>query len=97
MSIFLQILLAVSAVIVVAEGLNKLDRVDPRAKEQSTRERVCTWLKAVAWFFLVLGAGIYLIALAFGDDARGELARLAAPLVLIGFATLIVRTRVKEG
>jgi len=97
MSIFLQILLALSAVIVVAEGLNKLDRVDPKTRDLSPRERICTWLKALAWFFLCLGAGIYLIALVFGDDASGELARLASPLVLIGFATLIVRTRVKEG
>lgn len=98
MSTVLQILLAISAVIVVAEGMNKLDRVDPLQKDGLTsRERICAWLKGLAWFLLSLGAGIYLFALVFAADPTGDLARLAAPLVLIGFAVLIVRTRVKEG
>lgn len=97
MSTFLQLLLALAAVIVVAEGLNKAERATPLERGLSTRERVSALLKGLAWFLLSLGAGVYLFALVFSPDPTGDLARLAAPLVLIGFATLIVRTRVKEG
>lgn len=98
MNTVLQIMLACAAVVVVAEGLNKLDRIDPLQKAGLTpRERISAWLKGLAWFLLSLGAGIYLFALVFAADPTGDLARLAAPLVLIGFAVLIVRTRVKEG
>ncbi len=43
-----------------------------------------------------------LLAMGVSADAAGELARLERPtlaetLVLLGFAVLIVRTRVKEG
>jgi hypothetical protein len=97
MNTFLQILLAAAAVVVVAEGLNKLDRVDPLEKGLSQSDRISAWLKGLAWFLLSLGAGVYLFALVFSADPTGDLARMAAPLVLIGFAVLIVRTRVKEG
>lgn len=97
MNTFLQILLAAAAVVVVAEGLNKLDRADPLEPGLSQRDRASAWLKGLAWFLLSLGAGVYLFALVFSADPTGDLARLAAPLVLIGFAVLIVRTRVKEG
>lgn len=97
MNTFLQILLSVAAVIVVAEGLNKAERVNLLERNVAPRERICAWLKGLAWFLLSLGAGVYLFAVVFSQDPTGDLARLAAPLVLIGFAVLIVRTRVKEG
>ena len=97
MSTVLHILLVLAAVIVVAEGLNKLDRTNPLEKGLCTRARACVWLKGLAWLLLTLGAGVYLFELVIGTDPEGVLARQAGPLVLLGFAVLVVRTRVKEG
>lgn len=96
MSLALQILLSLAAVITVSEGANKLERLNPLEKGQTTKGKIANWLKATAWFFISLGAGIYLLAVPFGN-ASEALTHLAAPLVLIGFAVLILKTRVKEG
>ena len=97
MNTALHILLALAAVIVVAEGLNKLDRTNPLEEGLCTRARACAWLKGLAWLLLTLGAGIYLFEIAFGASLDSVLARQAGPLVLLGFAVLVIRTRVKEG
>lgn len=97
MSTVLNLLLIVSAVIVVAEGLNKLDRADPLEEGLSPRDRASAWLKGLAWLLLTLGAGIYIFEAVIGAHPEAVLARQAGPLVLAGFAVLIVRTRVKEG
>ncbi|MCB4365396.1 hypothetical protein KIH07_16760 [Hydrogenophaga taeniospiralis] len=108
MSTTLQIVHALSTLVVLAEALNKLERAQPLACGLSPRERLVDALKAAAWLLLALGAAGSLAApvlLALGlpaGDAVGMLARLERPtlaevLVLSGFATLIVRTRVKEG
>lgn len=98
MNTFLQIVLALCAMVVVAEGLNKLERAMPRAPDLSLRMRVSEWLKGAAWCLLTMGAGIYLAAVLLQAAGLYELlARWAGPLVLVGFAVLIVRTRVKEG
>jgi hypothetical protein len=64
-------------------------------------------LKALAWTLLAVGAGgavatPMLIALGLPQDYSEILMHLEAPtlaetMVLAGFATLIIRTRVKEG
>jgi hypothetical protein len=98
MNLLLQILLALCALVVVAEGLNKLERAAPREPGLTTRQRVSEWLKGLAWCLLTLGAGIYLAAVLLQAVGLFELlASKAGPLVLAGFAVLIVRTRVKEG
>lgn len=107
MSGLLQVLHIVSGLIVLAEALNKLERCHPLTSGLSVRERWVDGLKAAAWFLLALGAGGAVAApmlLAGGVQAQqaAELLRLERPtlaevLVLAGFATLIVRTRVKEG
>jgi hypothetical protein len=97
MSAVLDALVVIAAVIVVAEGLNKLDRADPLEGGLCTRDRASAWLKGLAWLLLTLGAGIYLFEIVIGTNPAGVLAQQAGPLVLIGFAVLIVRTRVKEG
>lgn len=98
MNLLLQILLALCALVVVAEGLNKLERAAPRAPGLTPRQRISEWLKGAAWCLLTLGGGIYLAAVLLQAAGLFDLlARWAGPLVLAGFAVLIVRTRVKEG
>lgn len=107
MSTLLQALHVLAGLIVLAEALNKLERCAPFAPDLSARQRVVDSLKAAAWFLLALGAGGAVagpLLLAGGVQAQqaAELLRLERPtlaevLVLAGFATLIVRTRVKEG
>lgn len=83
----------VAGVVVLAEALNKLYRTAPNAPGLTPRERLVEALKALAWMLLAGGAG--------GAFAR-PLINLPLPgldhvCVLVGFAVLIVRTRVKEG
>lgn len=107
MSTLLQLVHAVAGVVVLAEALNKLERVQPLAPGLTRRARMADALKALAWFLLAMGAGgavasPILIAMGLPADMGAWLSRLDEPtlaetLVLVGFATLIVRTRVKEG
>jgi len=85
---------AVCGLIVVAEGLNKLERCRGwRQWPRDTRARAVEVLKMLAWGLLTIGGA-------------GAVATLLLPLrapdlqdvcVIGGFAVLIVRTRVKEG
>lgn len=103
----LQILHWLASLIVLAEALNKLERTAPCAPGLTRHERLVDGLKAIAWCLLALGAGGGLIApallhLGVQPDAYRELMRLERPTlaetaVMLGFAVLIVRTRVKEG
>lgn len=107
MSTVLQIVHAIAGLIVVAEALNKLERTNLISRGISNRQRAAEALKALAWILLALGAAgslaaPVLLAIGVPADAGGVLSRLERPtlaevLVLAGFATLIVRTRVKEG
>lgn len=83
----------VSGVIVLAEALNKLERTAPCRRGLNPRERATEWLKAIAWVLLALGGGgAFLTPL-----IPLEHPTLQDACVLLGFAVLIVRTRVKEG
>lgn len=82
-----------AGLVVLAEALNKLERVDPLAAGLTPRTRLVDSLKAVAWLLLALGAGGALITPLLGLAP----ATLQDVAVLAGFAVLIVRTRVKEG
>lgn len=103
----LQVLHWLAGFVVLAEALNKVERTHPCASSLSLRERVSEILKALAWLLLALGAGGALIgpallALGWRPDHYAALLRLERPTlaetcVLLGFAVLIVRTRVKEG
>lgn len=82
-----------AGIIVLAEALNKLERTAPCAPGLPTRERATEWLKALAWALLAIGGAGAVIT---------PLMPLQAPslqdvCILLGFAVLIVRTRVKEG
>ena len=99
----------IAGLVVLAEALNKLERTAPCRAGLSPRDRLTEWLKALAWLLLALGgAGAFLSPLmpALPMQAIGSLWPLLMPTqsptlqdtcIVLGFAVLIVRTRVKEG
>lgn len=93
----MQILIIVAALVVLAEALNKVERTNPRCRGLSPRMRLAEWLKAIAWGLLATGAALYLGGAMLGGAVWVGLREWAGPLVLMGFAILVVRTRVKEG
>jgi hypothetical protein len=107
MNTTLQILHWMAGLVVLAEALNKLERTCPAAPGLTARQRLVDGLKAIAWALLALGAGgavatPLLLAMGLEHGQTGLLLRLERPTmaetaVLLGFAVLIVRTRVKEG
>lgn len=107
MNTVMLVLHVVAGFVVLAEALNKLERCDPLAKGMTPHQRAVDGLKALAWLLLGLGAGgalaaPALLALGVAEDAGGHVFRIEGPtldqtMVLVGFAVLIVRTRVKEG
>lgn len=103
----LQIVHWLAALIVLAEALNKLERTAPCAAGLTPHQRLVDGLKALAWGLLALGAGGGVIAPAllqlgakpedYSELIRLERPTLAETVVMLGFAALIIRTRVKEG
>ena len=105
----LQILHFAAGVIVLAEALNKLERTAPCRPGLTPRERATEWLKALAWSLLALGGAGAVIApalpfLSVQEPSAWQPYLLPAQTptlpdvcVIVGFAVLIVRTRVKEG
>lgn len=82
-----------AGLVTLAEALNKLERTDPCRRGRTPREAATEWLKAFAWCLLALGgAGAVVTPL-----LPLERPTLQDACVLLGFATLVVRTRVKEG
>jgi hypothetical protein len=83
-----------AGLVVLAEALNKLERTSPCRRGLCARQRVTEWLKALAWSLLAAGGAGALVTpvLPFIDKPTARDA-----CVLLGFAVLIVRTRVKEG
>ena len=93
----------------LAEALNKLERTAPLRPGLKPRERATEWLKAVAWSLLALGGAGAVIAPALPflpvQEPNAWLPYLLPAqtptlpdvCVIVGFAVLIVRTRVKEG
>lgn len=95
-----------AAFIVMAEALNKLERTAPFAPGLCPRTRLVDGLKALAWLLMALGAGGALIGplmqpMGLQVQHTQMLAHVNPSLsevcVMVGFAVLIVRTRVKEG
>ncbi len=89
----LQILHVLAGLIVLAEALNKLERTNPIAPGLPTRARVTAWLKAIAWALLALGGGGAVAT----PILHLEPPTLQDVCIVLGFAVLVVRTRVKEG
>lgn len=82
-----------AGLIVLAEALNKLERTAPCRRGLGWRVRTTEWLKALAWALLAIGgAGAAITPL-----MPLERPTLQDVCVVVGFAVLIVRTRIKEG
>lgn len=101
----LPVLHFLAGLIVLAEGLNKLERTAPLQRGLTRRRRVIALLKVFAWIALCLGAAGAMVRpfvfVSLGDLHVGRLfitdrASLSDVLVLGGFALLIVRSRLKE-
>lgn len=109
MSAALQFAHWLAALVVLAEALNKLERTAPCRPGLTPRERATEWLKALAWLLLAFGgAGALLTPFmpVLPLQRIGALWPLLMPThaptlqdtcIVLGFAVLIVRTRVKEG
>jgi hypothetical protein len=106
MNTTLQILYWVAGWIVLAEALNKLERTAPCAPRLSRHDRLVAALKAVAWALLAAGAGVavflpilYRLGVPMNSlrEVTNPTPSLVETAVLVGFAILIIRTRVKEG
>lgn len=93
MTELLQLVHWVSGVVVLAEALNKLERTQPLRRGLCRRERATEWLKAIAWALLALGGARAFIT----PFLPLEKPTLQDMCVVLGFAVLIVRTRIKEG
>lgn len=102
----MQILHLVAALVVLAEALNKLERATPFAAGMTPHARLVHALKALAWGLLALGAGCTLAApllagTGFGSDYlplfHNHTPSIDQTAVMVGFAVLIIRTRIKEG
>ncbi len=88
--------------IVLAEALNKLERVRP-SLSLSLRPRylLLTWLKAAAWFFVAIGAMAAFITPVALALAPAVAYYVPAPSIgdtamVFGTAIHVIRTRVKE-
>ena len=82
-----------SGLIVLAEALNKLERTAPCAPDLAPRLRATEWLKACAWALLAIGgAGAAITPLLCLEPPT-----LQDVCIVLGFAVLIIRTRIKEG
>lgn len=106
-TVAMHLVLILSALVVMAEALNKLERCAPHLRGLTARQRVIDGLKALAWALLALSAGGALVGpvlpyLSGVPSWMSYVVRIENPtldhvLVMLGFAVLIVRTRVKEG
>lgn len=94
---WLQLIHFTAGLLVLAEALNKLERTAPLRPGLKPRERATEWLKAVAWSLLALGGAGAVIAPALPFLLPAQTPTLPDVCVIVGFAVLIVRTRVKEG
>ena len=106
---WLQLIHFTAGLLVLAEALNKLERTAPLRPGLKPRERATEWLKAVAWSLLALGGAGADIApalpfLSVQEPSAwlpyllpAQTPTLPDVCVIVGFAVLIVRTRVKEG
>ncbi len=87
----------VAAIIVLAEALNKLERSCPLRHGLALKMRLVECLKTSGWFALAVGSGAAVFAPLLVPGSYLELLRpLTDTAVVIGFALLIIRTRVRE-
>lgn len=82
----------VSGLLVLAEALNKLERTDPLEPSLHLVDRAVVCLKVLGWCMLALGACGIMVSPLLGhpDPTVKEL------LLLVGFALLVLRSRLRE-
>lgn len=83
----------IAGVVILAEALNKLERCNPMAPGLTCNARVVDALKALAWALLALAGGGAIVTPLLPLEAP----TLQDTALAAGFATLIIRTRLKEG
>lgn len=79
----------IAAAIIILEALNKLERTCPLRRGLITRQRIAEVLKMAAWGVLAAGG--------FSAFWQAKPPTLPETCLALGFAILIIRTRVKEG
>jgi len=88
----------IAGLIVLAEALNKLERCNIFCAGLTLRMCVVEWLKTIGWALLALGAGVAVLSpLLLSGPYLVWLRPITDTAALIGFAALVVRTRVREG
>ena len=103
MSATLPILHALVALVILAEASFKAELSNPCKAGLCPRNRALEVLKSFAWVLLAFGAGASLFlplmgsALASSQDYLLPTPSLQNTAIMVGFAVLIIRTRVKEG
>jgi hypothetical protein len=88
----------IAGLIVLAEALNKLERACPFRKGLQPKMRFIELLKTTGWTLLAMGSGGAVATPLLSPGVYLTLLQpLANDVVLIGFAMLIIRSRVREG
>lgn len=83
---------AISGLIIFAESLNKLERTKPIRKNITVCKCTQELLKAFAWGLLAIGgAGSIITSIGLYGVS------LHSTAITLGFAVLIINTRIKEG
>lgn len=81
-----------AALLVLAEALNKLQRTDMLAPRIGGHARLVLFFKIAAWFLLAVGAAGAMVTPLLGLERPTP----QDAAVMVGFALLIVRSRLKE-
>lgn len=106
MTTALQFLHVLSGLVVLAIALEKLEVICPLMCRLTRRQRITEAVKAATWIAVTIGAGgavaapvLLLVGVQSGPQPlmRLEHPTLSEVSVLVGFALLIARTRIKEG
>ena len=103
MSTALPILHALAALVILAEASFKAELSNPCKVGLCPRSRALEVLKSLAWVLLAFGSGASVLlplmgsALASSQNYLLPTPSLQNTAVMVGFAVLIIRTRIKEG
>lgn len=96
----------VSAWVILAEGLNKLERTSPLAKGLTMRQRAIAVMKASGWLLLTFGAALIaaspwlpptMIWGGFLNIVVHKEVSTPEAACVVGFALHVVRARLMEG
>lgn len=82
----------IAGLVVLAEALNKLERLHFRWRGINGWSRAALLLKLLAWAVLAIGSAVAIA----GPLVNAPRPQLDDVLVLGGFAILIIRTRIKD-